>query len=148
MGLQLTRGSEYALRAMVYLAERPEQEVSALRAVSSAKDVPESFMAKIFQSLVHAGLVVSHRGARGGFSLARPAGEITVAEVIAAIDGPIALNTCVIPPESCDQSTDCPVHEVWVRAQRAMMDVLAGVTFADLVAEPLAGAAERDRALL
>ncbi|MBM3148134.1 MAG: Rrf2 family transcriptional regulator, partial [Actinobacteria bacterium] len=113
MGLQLTRGSEYALRAMVYLAERPEQEVSALRAVSSAKHVPESFMAKIFQSLVHAGLVVSHRGARGGFSLARPAGEITVAEVIAAIDGPIALNTCVIHPESCDQSTDCPVHEVW-----------------------------------
>jgi len=148
MGLQLTRGSEYALRAVLYLAERPEREISALRAVSNAKGVPESFMAKIFQSLVHAGLVVSHRGARGGFSLARPAGEITVAEVIEAIDGPISLNTCVIHPESCGQSTGCPVNEVWVRAQGAMMDVLAGVTFADLVAEPLAGAAERDPALL
>lgn len=137
MGLQLTRGSEYALRAMTYLAERPPGEVCALHAVSSAQDVPPSFLAKILQSLVHAELVVSYRGARGGFALARPAAEITIAEVIEAIDGPVSLNQCVISPEACALSSECPLHDVWIRAQAAMMDVLGTVTFADVAARSL-----------
>lgn len=136
MGLQLTRGSEYGIRAMMYLAERPFGEVCSLREVSSARDVPESFLAKIFQSLVHAGIVVSHRGARGGFALARPADEITPAQVIEAVDGPIALNQCVVWPESCGNSSDCLMHQVWSRAQTAVLGVLDETSFADLVCEP------------
>jgi Rrf2 family iron-sulfur cluster assembly transcriptional regulator len=135
VGLQLTRGSEYGIRAMMFLARREPGEVCALRDVSSAQDVPESFLAKIFQSLVHAGLVTSYRGARGGFALAAPADEITVAMVIEAIDGPISLNHCVVWPESCQNSADCPLHALWVRAQEAMLDVLGEVTFDQLVAE-------------
>jgi Rrf2 family protein len=133
VGLQLTRGSEYGIRAMLYLAGRSPDEVSALRDVSRVQDVPESFLAKIFQSLVHAGLVTSYRGARGGFALARPAGEITIAQVIEAIDGPISLNQCIVWPENCQNSSECALHDVWVKAQRALLDVLDDVSFADLV---------------
>ena len=78
MGLQLTRGGEYAVRAMTYLARFPEGHVASLHEIGEAQDIPESFLAKILQSLVHAGLAVSQRGAHGGFALARPAAEITM----------------------------------------------------------------------
>lgn len=139
MGLELTRGSEYALRAVLYLAEQAPGEICALHAVAGAKDVPQSFLAKVFQNLVHADLVVSHRGARGGFSLARPADEITMADVIEAIDGPVSLNPCIASPAYCVSSAVCPVHDVWCRAQGAMMDVLATATFADLASQPAPG---------
>jgi Rrf2 family protein len=133
MGLQLTQGSDYAIRAMVYLASRPAGELSSLGVVSRLQNIPESFLAKIFQHLVHAGLVVSKSGACGGFALARPGSQITVAEVMQAIDGPLALNRCVISPETCERSERCTMHTVWVRAQERTMDVLEKVTFADLV---------------
>lgn len=137
MGLQLTRGSEYGIRAMVYLASRPAGEICSLRDVGRAQDIPESFLAKLFQSLVHAGLVVSHRGARGGFALARPAERINVAEVVEAIDGPVSLNKCVLEPEQCARSYDCAVRRVWLRAQESMLAALTEVTFADLAAVPV-----------
>lgn len=133
MGLQLTRGGEYAIRAMTYLARRPVGEISALRDVGHEQDIPESFLAKIFQSLVRAGLVASQRGARGGFSLARPAAEITVREVIEAVDGPISLNVCVLWPDDCERSPECTMHRVWLEAQKRMMEVLGDVTLEGLV---------------
>lgn len=134
MGLQLTRGGEYALRAMSYLARRPVGEISALHDVGAEQDIPESFLAKIFQSLVHSGLVVSQRGAHGGFSLARPPADITVRDVIEAVDGPIALNGCVLWPDDCQRSGDCRMHDVWMLAQERMMSVLGEVTLAQLTA--------------
>ncbi len=136
MGLQLTRGGEYAIRAMTYLAHRPVGEISSLRDVGAEQDIPESFLAKIFQRLVHAGLVASQRGAHGGFSLARPPAAITVREVVEAVDGPIALNGCVLWPEDCRRSGDCRMHEVWLLAQERMMDVLEEVTLAELAPAP------------
>ena len=138
MGLQLTRGGEYAIRAMIHLASRPLGEVSALREVGREQDVPESFLAKIFQTLVRAELVTSQRGAHGGFSLSRPADRITARQVIEAVDGPIALNVCVIRPEECGRSGECRMHVAWVDAQERMMQVLDGITLADLTPVPAA----------
>jgi Rrf2 family transcriptional regulator, iron-sulfur cluster assembly transcription factor len=132
MGLQLTRGGEYAVRAMTYLARFPEGHVAALHEIGRAQDIPESFLAKILQSLVHAGLAVSQRGARGGFALARPAAEITMRDVIEAVDGPVSLNQCVLWPEDCPRSHDCEAHKAWARAQTQMMDVLGTVTMQSL----------------
>ena len=124
----------------MYLASRPAAEASSVRVVSRLQNIPESFLAKIFQHLVHAGLVVSKQGACGGFALARPGSQITVAEVMQAIDGPLSLNGCVLWPESCDRSERCSMHPVWLRAQERMLDVLDEVTFADLVlAEAVVG---------
>ncbi len=127
MGLQLTRGGEYGLRARMYLGRLPEGRVASLREIGREQEIPESFLAKILQTLVHAGLATSQRGARGGFSLARPAATISVREVIEAVDGPIALNGCVLWPEECGRSERCPMHDVWVEAQGEMMRVLDGV---------------------
>jgi len=132
VGLQLTRGGEYAIRAMSYLAVRPVGEICALRDVGAEKDIPESFLAKIFQSLVHAGLAASQRGAHGGFALARRPEDITVRQIVEAVDGPIALNGCVLWPDDCRRSGSCRMHEVWVLAQERMMEVLERVTLAEL----------------
>ena len=132
MGLQLTRGGEYAVRAMTYLARYPEGYVASLHDIGQAQDIPESFLAKILQSLVRGGLAVSQRGAHGGFALARPAAEITLRDVIEAVDGPVSLNQCVLWPEDCERSGDCEIHTVWVRAQAQLMDVLGTVTLRSL----------------
>jgi len=132
MGLQLTRGGEYAIRAMSYLARFPDGHVASLHDIGQAQDIPESFLAKILQSLVHGGLAVSQRGAHGGFALARPATEITMRDVIEVVDGPVALNQCVLWPEDCERSGDCELHKVWMRAQAQLMDVLGTVTLRSL----------------
>jgi Rrf2 family transcriptional regulator, iron-sulfur cluster assembly transcription factor len=135
VGLQLTRGGEYGLRAMTYLARVPEGRVASLREIGRAQEIPESFLAKILQTLVHAGLASSQRGAHGGFALARPGDTISVRDVIEAVDGPVALNGCVLWPEDCTRSGDCALHDVWVRAQHEMMEVLEGVRLSTLSRE-------------
>jgi Rrf2 family iron-sulfur cluster assembly transcriptional regulator len=132
MGLQLTRGGEYAVRAMTYMARFPVGHVVSLRDIGQAQEIPESFLAKILQSLVHADLAVSQRGARGGFALARPASEITMRDVVEAVDGPISLNQCVLYPEDCTRNGDCEVHKAWVRAQARLMEVLDSITLESL----------------
>ena len=132
MGLQLTRGGEYAIRAMSYLAGFPDGHVASLHDIGQAQDIPESFLAKILQSLVHGGLAVSQRGAHGGFALARAATDISMRDVIEAVDGPVALNQCVLWPEDCRRSGDCELHKAWMRAQGQLMDVLVTVTLRSL----------------
>jgi Rrf2 family protein len=130
--MKLTRGGEYGIRGVLYLAQQEEGKVSMLSAIAKAQDVPPRFLAKIFQALAKAGVVKSHRGAKGGFSLARAASEVTVRDVIEAVEGPIHLNVCLAVPGECSRDTLCPVHAVWVEAQEKMMEVLAKTNFADL----------------
>jgi len=87
---------------------------------------------------VRSGLTVSQRGAHGGFALARPAVDITMRDVIEAVDGPISLNQCVLWPEDCARNGDCEVHQVWLRAQAQLMDVLDSVTLRTLAPKPVA----------
>jgi Rrf2 family iron-sulfur cluster assembly transcriptional regulator len=130
--MKLTRGGEYGIRGVLYLAQQNDGKVSMLSAIAKAQDVPPRFLAKIFQALAKAGVVKSHRGAKGGFSLARPASEITIKNVIEAIEGPIHLNICLIGEGECARDKICPVHTIWEEAQDKMMGVLGQANFADL----------------
>jgi Rrf2 family protein len=130
--MKLTRGGEYGIRGVLYLAQQNNGKVSMLSAIAKEQDVPPRFLAKIFQALAKAGVVKSHRGAKGGFSLARPAAEITIKDVIEAIEGPIHLNVCLIAEGECDRDQFCSVHSVWNDAQTKMMDVLSRKNFAEL----------------
>jgi Rrf2 family protein len=123
---------------MTYLARFPEGHVASLHDIGQAQEIPESFLAKILQSLVHAGLAVSQRGAHGGFALARAADTISMRAVVEAVDGPIALNQCVLWPEDCARSGDCEAHKAWVRAQDQLMSVLESVTLRALAPVPAA----------
>ncbi|MEK6716068.1 MAG: Rrf2 family transcriptional regulator [candidate division NC10 bacterium] len=131
--MKLTRGGEYGIRGVLYLAQQDNGKISMLSAIAKAQDVPPRFLAKIFQALARAGIVRSYRGAKGGFSLARRAAEITIKDVIEAIEGPIYLNVCLVGPGECTRDKICPMHRVWEEAQEKMMGVLARANFADLV---------------
>jgi Rrf2 family protein len=130
--MKLTRGGEYGIRGVLYLAKQEEGKVSMLSAIAKEQDVPPRFLAKIFQALAKAGVVRSHRGAKGGFSLARAASEVTIKDVIEAVEGPIHLNVCLVAPGECNRDTLCPVHAVWEEAQEKMMEVLNRKSLAEL----------------
>jgi Rrf2 family protein len=130
--MQITRQADYALRAMVYLSKLEPTQRAATSQIAETKKIPPSFLAKIISQLSIAGLIHTSRGARGGVTLARPANEISVLEVVEAIDGPIALNECTISPEGCPFSGDCPIHGLWCDAQTELVEKLRTTTFANL----------------
>lgn len=131
--LQITRDGEYGVRAILYLAGQPSGSVSLISEIAEAQEVPRSYLSKIMQHLVKSGLVKSRRGAKGGFFLAREPHEITVRQAIEAVEGPIFLNICLIKKGECHRDEFCPVHLVWVEAQRKLFEVLDGKTMAQLV---------------
>ena len=130
--MKLTRGGEYGIRGVLYLSHQEEGKISMLSAIAKAQEVPPRFLAKIFQALAKAGIVKSHRGAKGGFSLARQASEVTIKDVIEAVEGPLYLNMCLAAPGDCGRDKLCPIHTVWEEAQEKMMGVLGRTNFADL----------------
>ena len=118
--MQLTRAADYAVRIMVHLAALPPGSRPNRAAVAAAGDIPEHFVAKILQSLARAGLIDSQRGMNGGFTLARSPEEVTLLEVVEAIEGPTRLNACLIPGDSCKRKEWCPAHAAWAEAQEAI----------------------------
>jgi len=116
----------------MHLAAQPPEAVVLVKDIASAEGLPESYLSKIFQELAKDGLVRSHRGAKGGFSLARPAEAITLREVIEAIEGPIALNRCLSPTEGCEFQDTCPLRPVLAQAQEQFLAVLDRTTLRDL----------------
>lgn len=132
----LTRGADYAARVMIHLASLPAGARVQLTKLAEATDVPQSFMSKVLQGLVRARLVVSRPGVNGGFELAVPAGEVTLLDVLEAIDGPVRLNVCV--SEGCDRDPWCAAHLVWLEAQEAMSGVLKAATIAKLAQQSMA----------
>lgn len=98
--------------------------------------IPSPTVAKLMKSLSRAGLVRAHRGAAGGYSIARPTGEITIADIIQAVEGPIAMTACAdTSDEHCGIEKICPVQGKWNRVNRAVTDALKDVTLADMVAD-------------
>lgn len=133
--MQLTRAGEYAIRAIVYLAAQPEGKISLISDIAEVQEVPRSFLAKIIQTLTKVGLVRSHRGVKGGVTLAKRPQDITLLEVIEKVEGPIFLNVCLIRPGECHRDVTCPVHLVWREAQISLTGVLNRYTMDMLVAK-------------
>ena len=127
--MQITRQADYALRAMIYLSRLEENEKTATSLVAKDQEIPPSFLAKIISQLSIAGLIHTSRGARGGVSLAKPADEISVLDVIEAIDGPIFLNECTGNSTSCPFLDSCPLRDVWREARTDLVDKLSSATF-------------------
>ena len=130
--MQITRQADYAIRAVRYLAKQGPTQRSATSTVAQEMKIPPSFLAKIISQLSIAGLLHTSRGARGGVTLARDAKEISLLDVVEAIDGPILLNECVGDPADCDFSDDCLVHPIWVEAQQALVKRLRETRFDQL----------------
>ena len=127
--MQITRQADYAIRAVRYLAKQGPNQRAATSTVAQEMKIPPSFLAKIISQLSIAGLLHTSRGARGGVTLARDAKEISLLDVVEAIDGPILLNECVGDPADCVFSDDCLVHPIWVEAQETLVKRLRETKF-------------------
>lgn len=132
--MQITRQADYAVRAVLHLARNGEQR-TATSSIAEEQHIPPSFLAKIISQLSIAGLLHTSRGARGGVTLARNPAEITLLEVIEAIDGPIQLNECVGDAGACSFDENCPLRPVWCEAQEELVGRLKATNFADMVAK-------------
>lgn len=131
--MKFTKATEYAILAVTYLAEKSGKEPVDLDEIAKKRKIPKSFLAKIAQILTRAGIVRSHRGLKGGFSLARPANSITVRRIIEEVEGPIALEKCIANPRECFQSRGCALTKIWKKAQDKLVEVLDATTLEDLV---------------
>lgn len=133
--MQITRQADYAVRAVLYLSRVGNSQRSATSTVAQEQRIPPSFLAKIISQLSIAGLLHTSRGARGGVTLAREPKEITLLEVIEAIDGPIMLNECVGENGSCTFDHDCPLRPVWCDAQEELVNRLKRTNFQQLMTQ-------------
>lgn len=133
--MELTRKGDYAIRGIVYLASQPPNKISLLSEIAAAVDVPQTFLAKIFQQFSKTGIVKSFRGTGGGFLLASPPEEITLLQVVEAVEGPILPNRCVLKAGECERDVSCTVHPVWHQVQQKVRGILGNITLKDLATE-------------
>ena len=134
--LRLSKKADYALMAMKHLALRGDQGSSSAREIAEQYDIPIELMAKVLQRLVRRGLLVSQQGTRGGYHLSRAPLQISVADVIQAIDGPVTVTACSTDDGQCDQFAKCNVRDPLWRVRERILSALGECTIAELAAEP------------
>ena len=128
--MQFTRASDYAVRVASYLTNA-NGSISRSQDIAAATQIPESFLAKILGQLSRAGIVRSHRGARGGFSLAVEAPTLTLLDVVEAMEGPLRLNLCATP-DPCVYMENCPIQTAWQEAETSLRESLRSRRIVDL----------------
>ena len=129
--MYVTRKADYAIRCVLHLS-RDLEAVTSVDEISKAMFVPKTFLAKILQGLMKAGIVSSTRGVKGGFQLAKRPKDINLLDVIEAIQGPSAPNLCAIDKRMCQLSGICTVHPVWMKIKGIVEKELRKKTFAEL----------------
>jgi len=129
--MQITRETDYAIRCVVYLSSKTDRVVM-VDEIAREMAAPKSFLAKILQKLAKGGTVNSFRGVRGGYQLSRPPQDITLLDVIEAIEGTIALNACAVDKRACSFSSTCAVHPIWIRLRNEFNEMLKRHNFADI----------------
>ncbi len=128
--MKLSQAAELAIRGIQVLAQRHGGKPIPLDAICEARELPKQYLVKIFALLARADLVMPIRGKHGGYLLSREPKDITLLEVIEAVEGPMAINRCQESPPKCDQE-GCPVRPVWEDIQAIIHEKLSGVTLAD-----------------
>ena len=127
------------MRALLTLAAEPDAKALTAERLAAAQSLPVKFLENILVDLRRGGLVLSQRGAEGGYRLARPAKEITAADVLRLVDGPLAEVRGVRPEQSVYEGPATHLQEVWVAARAALRSVLERVTLADIASGKLPG---------
>ena len=135
---RLSRITDYGIVLMAHIAEQGEDSLHTARELADSTELPLPVVSKILKSLTREGLLRSHRGSKGGYSLERSAAEITVPELITALDGPIHLTECASHSGACAKEASCHVREPWQRINAAVEDALSRITLEDLIS-PLPG---------
>jgi Rrf2 family protein len=127
--LTISRETDYAARVLLYLARQPAGQRATAQQIAGECLIPRGMVRRVVTRLGVAGLVATTRGSDGGIALARPAGQISLLDVVEAMEGPLALNACTVDPGICPLIPTCPVHDVWGVARQELRAMLARSTF-------------------
>jgi FeS assembly SUF system regulator len=128
----MTKQADYAIVLLTQLASDPDRQFNASE-IAAQTELPQPIVSKILKLLARRELLASHRGAKGGYRLARTADEISVAEIIEAVEGPIAITECVDEtPGECSQEPICPVRSNWQRINGAVRHALEEITLLEM----------------
>lgn len=130
----LSRKADYGVRAMLDIARQSANVRVVVSEVARRQNIPVFYLAKIMPRLARAGLVNTALGASGGISLALPADQISLLQVIEAVDGSLSLNLCSLDAAQCDQYETCPTCDTWRHAQTQLNQTLANTYLSDLIA--------------
>ena len=133
--IRITKQTDYGIVLLTHLANHPERSFNAPELAAEAH-LPLPMVSKILKLLTRDGLLVSHRGVKGGYGLARDAAEISMAAVIAALEGPIAITECIDTSGDCSHEQLCPVRSNWHRINQALRGALEEITLEEM-AQPL-----------
>jgi Rrf2 family protein len=140
--MQIPRKIEYALRAMIHLADHPNGTARG-NEIAEQERIPKYFLEKVIRDLMRRGLVQARRGPGGGYQLARPANTISFRDVIEAVEGPITLNVCVDGLRQCDMQPTCRMFRVWEEGQRKLLDIFSHTTLSAIASEKYTGVPNR-----
>ena len=133
--LRLSKKSDYALMAVKHLATRADGGAASAREISEAYAIPLELLAKVLQRLVRARLLVSVQGTRGGYRLGKPAAQISVADVIQAVDGPVTVTACSPDDHACGQYTTCSIRDPLWKIKNRILESLNTVSVAEMAAD-------------
>ena len=140
--MKLSTRTRYGIRAVIELAQHEDKRPLQLKAIAERQGISIKYLEQLMGILRSAGFVRSVRGAKGGYVLGRPAGEITLYEVFRSLEGSFTTTECVEDASSCERSADCAARTVWVQVEEAIRRVLSGITLADLIEQPKNPAAQ------
>lgn len=127
-----SKGCEYTIRGLMYCVPRRNRRHITIKDVCRKAGIPEAFTRKMFQSLVKKGIVHAVPGPRGGYRLGRPAGKISILDIILAVDGEAAMDTCLMGLLRCSDRNACALHTTWKKAKRNLLPALRAKTLSDL----------------
>lgn len=132
--MEFSRQADYAVRAVLELSHQPAGGLLHSSEIANKQDIPEKYLPTIIRTLVRAGLIRTFRGSHGGVSLASPAAEITLREVVEAVDGPLIFNRCQLQPGGChiDTGDTCMLHDFWLGLADDVQRQMAATNFEQL----------------
>ena len=130
--IRITKQADYGIVLLTHFVGEPGAVINTARDLAEQARLPLPMVGKILKTLVRKGLLASHRGVKGGYSLARPADSISVADIVSARDGPIAMTSCSAHPGDCEIENDCPAVGNWHRINIAIQSALSGISLKEM----------------
>ncbi len=130
--MQIPRKIEYALRAMIHMADRPDGVARGLE-IAQREQIPKYYLEKVIRDLMRRGLVRARRGPGGGYQIAKAPESISFKDIIEAVEGPITLNICVDGSSKCQLQPSCRMFRVWEDGQRALLGIFSHTTLRKII---------------
>lgn len=133
--MDITRTTDYAIRAVIFLANQKGDRPVPAATIAREQEIPDIYVSKVLQALARSGLVVTRAGRSGGAMLQRKPEDISLLDIIEAMEGPVYLNRCMVRSRACSRDKHCPMHPFWKDLQKTLTDRLRHATIDQFVAQ-------------